>query len=109
MALSSISLSASWSIRSSAKSFLAFSSSGGRRRLPTWSARKGGVSRLLMATTVHFCREKPSFTVVTKASGPQFSGQLAAVSDRSINRRGNDGRRDFVRREPVVDRILVVT
>ena len=44
--------SSSASILSLAKSSRAFSSAGGRSRLPTWSARYGGVSRAAMAGTV---------------------------------------------------------
>ena len=49
IASSSIPRSSSASIRPSLKSSRACSSSGGRRRLPTWSARKGGVVRGDMA------------------------------------------------------------
>src|SRR6266498_298848 len=45
MASSSAARSSSAVTRPAAKSSRAFSSAGGRRRLPTWSARNGGVSR----------------------------------------------------------------
>src|SRR3954454_13664310 len=49
IASSSIALSSSAPIRSLAKSSRALSRAGGRSRLPTWSARYGGVSRAAIA------------------------------------------------------------
>ena len=45
IAASSTARSPAWSIVPSASSARARSSSGGRRRLPTWSARNGGFER----------------------------------------------------------------
>ena len=89
IASSSTARSSSASILSSAKSSRACSSVGGRSRLPTWSARNGGVSRLDMP--VHStCRSTmAAFEFAPLQLAPAATGAvLYWVRARELKRRG---------------------